>query len=232
VGFQARVRIFRALGPLGARWLWRGLVLHNKLGGLPHPTPGTPNTNARRVLRRPSESRLRARHMGIAGQQFLVGWRSHSRRHTKTGDPPNQLAPRSNGCFSRFQTPVTKSQLQRRHLHSVWRQLPECLRCVAILLAGETQIACPIAPLRQEWGRVTSAPPLAHLTRTNLILTAASTRAPVCPPWDRRPTAGSSLPKHEVTGTRWTASGRGGSRECYAALWGATLPSIQARNSL
>src|SRR5580704_19751817 len=40
------------------------------------------------------------------------------------------------------QASVSEIQLWQRHLYPVWRQLPERVRWLAILLAGETQLRC------------------------------------------------------------------------------------------
>src|SRR5215469_13581056 len=89
--------------------------------------------------------------MGIAGRQFLVGWRDNRKRNTEPGDPSNQLTRGSHGCFSCFQAPVNKSWLQQRHLRPLRRQLAERFRRLAVLVGRQailgiaTRATIPIA---------------------------------------------------------------------------------------
>ena len=55
----------------------------------------------------------------------------------------DELASRRHRRGPDHQAPVFEIQLQQRHLHPVWRQLPECVGCVAILLAGKAQLRRP-----------------------------------------------------------------------------------------
>ena len=61
----------------------------------------------------------------------------------------DELPHRRHGRGPHHQAPVSEIQLQQWHLHPVWRQLPERLGCVAVFLAGETQLADNTACLRR-----------------------------------------------------------------------------------
>jgi hypothetical protein len=68
--------------------------------------------------------------------------RSLPTRSRQTGELPTRRHRFGADCTA----PVPEIRLQRRHLHPVWRELPERVGGVAILLAGKTQLRCP-------WGR-------------------------------------------------------------------------------
>src|SRR5271169_1485864 len=79
--------------------------------------------------------------MGLARWQFLVRWHDQFEWGRKPSHPPNQLPYRSDSLDTFEQAPESESQLQRWHVHQVWRELPECLSRVAVFLGGQTELA-------------------------------------------------------------------------------------------
>jgi hypothetical protein len=57
--------------------------------------------------------------------------------------PGYQTGERGHWFGAYRKTPVPEIRLWQRHLHPVWRQLPEGVGGVAILMAGKTQLRCP-----------------------------------------------------------------------------------------
>jgi hypothetical protein len=68
---------------------------------------------------------------------FWVGGRT-SEWCGKPALPPKELARRRHVRRAHYETPVSKVQLQEWRLHPVWRELPERVRWLAVLLAGQT----------------------------------------------------------------------------------------------
>jgi len=67
-------------------------------------------------------------------------WRHDFKRNTQSGDPSKQLASRWHGCFSHFQAPINKDQLQRRCVRPLWWQLPERFVRLAVFMARQTAV--------------------------------------------------------------------------------------------
>src|ERR1019366_5282564 len=129
---------------MGARWVLWSVVLHHESRFLVaqhllcrYPVAiAKPNWGPRRA----PELRLQATALGLSRWQFLVRWEHKREWRAKPIHSRGELPHRRYRCGPNNQTPVSKIQLQRRHLYPLWRQLPERLGCVAILLAGQAQL--------------------------------------------------------------------------------------------
>ena len=96
---------------------------------------------AHRLHRGALELRREASVLGLARRQFLV-WRSYKLEWRGNSRHLAGKLPHRSDCVSSFeQTPESESQLQLWCLCHLRWQLPKCLRSLAVLVAGETELA-------------------------------------------------------------------------------------------
>src|SRR5271165_4815062 len=153
LGLPSGAGVLGKVGENSAGRLRRGLVLHDQCKLLrpqrvisrDKQPVGEPDW----YLRRSPELRLEDAHLGIAGRQSLVRRNHQLERQGVSVNPATRLAHWFHGIAQAGQAPEYQTQLQRWYLHSCWRELPERLSRVAVVVDWQTKIiTSALEPLR------------------------------------------------------------------------------------
>src|SRR5215469_735341 len=97
------------------------MVLYHEPAIVQSPGPPATDRKTHWCSGRSFEPQLQVRHVGIARCQLLVGWHYEPERHTESCHQTDRVAYRRDCRVALFEAPVTKGQLQQRHIRTLWR---------------------------------------------------------------------------------------------------------------
>src|ERR1700761_3702751 len=133
------------MGQMGPGWIFRRVVLHHEprllVAQCLLSRHQVSDAKADRCVGRAPELRLQAETMDLARRKLLGRWSHDCRRYRKFTHQTSELSYRCDRVDPFEDPPVVEIQLQQRNLYPLWWRLSEPFGCLAVQLAGKTELS-------------------------------------------------------------------------------------------